>query len=128
MTNEIVLIGTNGFIKIDYLRKQIEIKSANFHVIGFIDITKKTIDDFKIELKKCLDCQYDTFGKSLLVSSDKNFGIEIRFTGDNEKVYVLGMYKEIQEFENLLDFEFFSSKYEIRKMFSDIEQIENLKK
>ncbi len=67
-----------------------------------------------VELHKCKESN-----KSLLYTQNKEFLIEIRYSIDNDRIFLIGQY----EYDNhLLDFEFLSQKQEVYKC---IEQIES---
>jgi hypothetical protein len=125
LTEVIDIKGEGGFLRLYPHQKTIEIQSLGFYVKGNIEIDSSTLASIKIELKKCIDCGAESFGKSYIISANKLLGIEIRYDGEKEKVLFIGEYRESKEDGNMLEFEFLSTKDEIGKA---VKQIENIMK
>ena len=119
---EISIIGKEGFFKIFPLESRVEIVSSSFSAKGTIELDEVSLKQMIVELYKCKNCPVDSFDKTKLYTKNKEFLIEIRYTGDEDKIFLLGQY----EYNNhILDFEFLSQKQEVYRC---IEQIESFLK
>jgi hypothetical protein len=119
----IIIQGENGSLKLFPQQKIVEIQSLGFYVKGKVEIDLSTLENLRNELRKCIDCVSESFGKCYIISTNKLLGIEIRFDGEDEKILLIGDYRESKEDGNRLEFEFLSTKEEIRKSIKQIESI-----
>jgi hypothetical protein len=123
VTEVIDIKGENGYLKLYPHQKTIEIQSLGFYVKGKVEIGLSNLESIKSELKKCIDCESESFGKCYIISTNKLLGIEIRYDEEDEKILLIGDYRESEEDGNRLEFEWMSTKNEITNAVNQIEKI-----
>lgn len=111
----------DDYIKINFSTQTIDIKCGNFFSKGPVSFDRNAIQNLKEELLRCVNCEEDEFSKSIITSSDKFFGIELR-CDEREEVLLIGEYRDSETSGNMLEFEFLITKNVLKKI---IEEIEN---
>jgi len=115
--------GETGYICINFNDQEVEIDSSGFSAKGQLSLNKEDITKLKDELNRCVGCSVEEYYKVLYNLSDDTFGIELRCDGENNFIYLLGVYSNNPLKEHRIEFEFRIGKSEIKRAMYNIEQI-----